>query len=80
MPWVYYDKPELVIPPDGRPDRHRAIPESELGEYEWIEEGKPYREWLAPAELINAKGTVVACSEEEEYHFERQRWVDWQED
>ena len=29
------------------------IPESVIGNYEWIEEGKPCREWLVPAELLN---------------------------
>jgi hypothetical protein len=26
-----------------------------LAKYEWIEEGKPYREWLMPAALINPR-------------------------
>jgi hypothetical protein len=29
------------------------ISESELARYEWIEEGKGYREFLIPAELVN---------------------------
>lgn len=29
------------------------LPESAIAQYEWIEEGKPYREWLVPADLIN---------------------------
>ena len=36
--------------------------------------GRGRREWLAPAELINANGTVSACSEEEEEAALRQRW------
>jgi len=28
------------------------IPENVVAEYEWIEEGKPYREWLIPAEVV----------------------------
>jgi hypothetical protein len=28
-----------------------------LSEFEWIEEGKGHREWLVPAELLNAKAT-----------------------
>jgi hypothetical protein len=30
------------------------IPEEVIAEYEWIEEGKPYREWLIPADLVNS--------------------------
>jgi hypothetical protein len=26
--------------------------------YEWIEDGKPYREWLVPAELLNRQAKV----------------------
>ena len=29
------------------------MPESILAPYEWIEEGKPFREFLVPAEIIN---------------------------
>ncbi len=29
------------------------LSEAELDQYEWVEEGKPYREWLVPAELVN---------------------------
>lgn len=29
------------------------IPENVFVEYEWIEEGKPYREALIPAEIVN---------------------------
>jgi hypothetical protein len=32
------------------------IPEDVVSEYEWIEEGKPYREFLVPAEIINRYG------------------------
>jgi hypothetical protein len=28
-------------------------------EHEWVEEGKPYREWLVPADLLNAHGVIV---------------------
>jgi hypothetical protein len=34
------------------------ISEKELEEYEWVEEGQPYREWLIPASLINGKAIV----------------------
>ena len=25
----------------------------DLADYEWVEDGKPYREWLVPADLLN---------------------------
>ena len=34
------------------------IGESELAKYEWVEKGKVYREFLMPAELVNARGEV----------------------
>lgn len=30
----------------------------ELAQYEWVEEGKPYREWLIPAAVLNPRATV----------------------
>jgi hypothetical protein len=30
-----------------------AKEEHEIGSFEWIEDGKPYREWLMPAALLN---------------------------
>jgi hypothetical protein len=27
-----------------------------LAPYEWVKEGKPYREWLAPAAVLNRDG------------------------
>ena len=35
-----------------------GLDESEIAEYEWIEKGKPYREWLVPARMLNGKVTV----------------------
>ena len=32
------------------------IPEERITRYEWIEEGKPYREFLAPAAVVNRFG------------------------
>lgn len=32
------------------------IPEAVMLDYEWVEEGKPYREFLAPASLVNQYG------------------------
>jgi hypothetical protein len=40
------------------------LTEEQLDDYEWIEEGKAYREWLIPAALVNAKGTVRIAGEE----------------
>ena len=34
------------------------LPESAIAQYEWIEEFKPYREWLVPAAVINPIMTV----------------------
>jgi hypothetical protein len=31
----------------------------DLRKYEWVEEGKPYREWQLPAALINARRTSL---------------------
>ena len=36
------------------------IPGDAISEYEWVEEGKMIREFLAPAELINSYGPPVA--------------------
>ena len=35
------------------------IPAREIKRYEWVEEGKPYREFLIPAELANKYGPPV---------------------
>lgn len=32
------------------------IPEDVLADYEWVEEGKPYREFLVPAGVVNRYG------------------------
>jgi hypothetical protein len=45
------------------------LDEEALSEWEWVEEGKPYREWLAPAALVNAHGTVEILTEEEEWEL-----------
>ena len=39
-------------------------PESELGDYESSEEGKPYREWLIPALVLNAHARIRKVSDE----------------
>lgn len=40
--------------------------EDDLAFYEWPEEGKPYREWLIPAVIVNAKATVRVVEDEDE--------------
>jgi hypothetical protein len=42
------------------------IPDAVLAEYEWIEEGKPYREFLVPAELVNKFGPPEWAEEDDE--------------
>ena len=42
--------------------------------YEWIEEGKPYREFLVPAIVLNRHGIITQCSERDEEEFELERW------
>ena len=37
------------------------IGDREIAQFEWIEDGKPYREWLIPACLINELGTIVVA-------------------
>ena len=34
------------------------IPDEIVEKYEWIEDGKPYREFLVPAETVNRYGPV----------------------
>ena len=31
----------------------------ELADFEWVEEGKPHREWLVPASLLNGRGKIT---------------------
>jgi hypothetical protein len=40
------------------------VPEHELDECEWIEEGKPYREFLVPADVLNRYGPPVIEGED----------------
>ena len=39
--------------------------EDEIVKFEWVEEGKPYREFLIPAAFITARGTVTIAEEED---------------
>ena len=41
------------------------IDEDLLADYEVIEDGKPYREWCAPAELVNGNAVVVLLTQDE---------------
>ena len=42
-----------------------TITEVELNFYEWVEEGKPYREWLIPAQIIKQFATVTEVKNSE---------------
>jgi hypothetical protein len=50
---------------DTLPEVELAITDHELAQYEWIEEGKPYREWLIPAAAINCKMKLRIVGPEE---------------
>ena len=41
------------------------LPDNVLAEYEWVETGKPYREWLIKAHLLNQHATARIVSDEE---------------
>lgn len=41
------------------------IPEDQIIEYEWVEEGKPYREFLIPAETVNRYGPPSIFDEDD---------------
>jgi hypothetical protein len=34
------------------------VAEPMIAAYEWVKEGKPYREWLIPAAILNGAGQV----------------------
>lgn len=46
------------------------VGEAELAEWEWVEEDKPYREFLIPASVVNGRGKVRVMSDEEESSLE----------
>jgi hypothetical protein len=46
------------------------IPESKLAEWEWVEDGKPYREWRIPAEVINRRGVVSRVEDDQVPYIE----------
>jgi hypothetical protein len=39
------------------------LPQALLDNYEWVEEGKPFREWLIPAAKINGNATIEIVDE-----------------
>jgi hypothetical protein len=41
------------------------IPETVVAGFEWTEDGKTYREWLVPAEVLNRYGVTEVMNEEE---------------
>lgn len=43
-----------------------ALSEVDIGGFEWIEEDKPYREWLVPAQLLNSTSQVSQLGPDEE--------------
>ncbi len=48
-----------------------------VAKYEWIEEQKPYREWLVPAGLLNRIARIRELDETEEMELDarlRRRW------
>jgi hypothetical protein len=48
---------------------------SELDRYEWVEEGKPYREWLVPARVINPRMRLDIVDEHGRLGPPPSRWV-----
>jgi hypothetical protein len=40
------------------------LPDTEIDRYEWVEDLKPYREWLIPAALVNAHVVVISVTDE----------------
>lgn len=43
-----------------------TLDESDIAEFEVVEEGKGYREWILPAALINGQSTMRLLSQDEE--------------
>jgi hypothetical protein len=41
-----------------------AVSEAEIAQYEWVQEGSSYREWLMPAELLNSGEVRLATDDD----------------
>ena len=41
------------------------LPDDVLEPFEWVEEGKTYREFLVPAEIVNSYGPPELCDEDD---------------
>lgn len=53
------------------------VDEADLDEYEWVQEGCAYREWLVPASVINTRGTVRLVDASDDELFElRQVYIE----
>lgn len=48
--------------------------DTDISDYELVEEGKPFREWCIPAQLLNDHGTTRLLSAEEAEDADRLRW------
>ena len=60
------------------------IPEDVISEFEWVEEGKPIREWLIPATLLNSYGPPVVTDDYDDDEIvpnpdpeERELLIEW---
>jgi hypothetical protein len=58
-----------------------ALPETEIANFEVIEEDKPYREWCIPAQTLNEKGAAILLSAEDaaaipDPRFSEERFTD----
>ena len=51
------DRPLPVNAAEGETLLRVDIEEEILANHEWVEEGKPYREFLVPADVVNEHGT-----------------------
>src|ERR1700722_2127622 len=52
--------------PDGETLLQVELLEQTIANYEWIEDGKPYREWLVPARLLNEQASGLSVVDEGE--------------
>ncbi len=56
---------------------HLDLPEDDLAYYEWVEDGKCYREWLVPADVLNGHGRLEVVPEEGQITFTDERGDRW---